>query len=135
MRVAESMALRATCKRAQHGCVITKDNQIVATGYNGSLPGEPHCVDVGCLMIDGHCKRTLHAEENAIIQAARMGVSLAGGWLYVTGEPCLDDAKRIIRAGITVVMIRGSHPYPDPHEEYKGDLYRHAKVSVYTMER
>ena len=109
MAVAESMALRATCTRAHHGAVIVRDNRILTSGYNGAPPGLPHCLDAGCLMEDKHCVRTLHAEENAIIQAANQGISLADATIYVTGPPCIHDVKRIIAAGIKHVRYWGGY--------------------------
>ncbi len=82
MSIAQSVSSRSTCKRASCGAVIVKSNRILATGYNGSLPGELHCCEVGCLMYNGHCERTVHAETNAVAQAARFGVSVDGATLY-----------------------------------------------------
>jgi dCMP deaminase len=136
--VARAMASRSTCKRAQHGCVIVRDNQILVTGYNGSIPGEPHCTEAGCLiefsgwkhdlpeadpMVHPHCKRTLHAEENAFMQAAKLGIPIEGAVLYITGQPCWDDMKRIVRAGISEVKVMGNHPYTDSMEAVKQGLY------------
>ncbi len=76
LSIAEKVASRSTCPRASVGAVIVRDNRILSTGYNGSLPSEPHCTEVGCLMINSHCERTIHAETNAVVQAARFGISL-----------------------------------------------------------
>ena len=105
-RFAEIARSRSTCLRAQHGAVIVRDNHIVATGYNGAPRGLAHCVDAGCTVsADGiRCERSLHAEENALIQAARDGLSTTGATIYVTGFPCEADARRIIQAGITRVV-------------------------------
>jgi dCMP deaminase len=83
--VCKLLAQRATCKRAKVGCVIERDGRILSTGYNGSPPGAPHCLDVGCEMDNGHCVRTIHAEANAIAFAARYGIRIEGATLYVTG--------------------------------------------------
>jgi len=80
--IAKEVASRATCPRAAVGAIIVKDNRILATGYNGAAPGEPHCTDEGCIMVDGHCQRAIHAETNAIAQAAKYGVSVEGATLY-----------------------------------------------------
>jgi len=80
--IAKQVASRATCPRASVGAVIVRDKRIIATGYNGAPAGEPHCLDVGCLMVDGHCQRAVHAETNAIAQAARFGVATDGATLY-----------------------------------------------------
>jgi len=77
-------AARSTCPRASVGCVLVKDNRVVSTGYNGSAPGMPHCTDVGCFTEHNHCIRTIHAEVNAIAQAARTGVTTEGATAYVT---------------------------------------------------
>ena len=82
LEIAKLVASRSTCPRASVGAVIVKNNRILSTGYNGAPPGEPHCVDVGCLMVNNHCERTVHAETNAVIQAARFGISVDGATLY-----------------------------------------------------
>ena len=113
MDITFQVAKRSTCDRARVGAVVVKDKRILTTGYNGSPAGLPHCDDVGHLMVGGHCVRTLHAEQNAIIQAALHGVSVAGGTIYVTHQPCLTCAKMIINAGIDRVVYAGV--YPDEH--------------------
>ncbi len=113
MGIALQVARRSTCDRARVGAIIVKDRRILTTGYNGSPAGLPHCDEIGHLMISGHCVRTLHAEQNAIIQAALHGVGVAGSTLYVTHQPCLTCAKMIINAGIRRVVFAGH--YPDQH--------------------
>ena len=104
--IAEVVSRRSTCPRARVGAVIvSEDNRILTTGYNGSSPGESHCDDVGCLIVDGHCQRTLHAEVNAIAFAARAGISLQGGRLYIWSsrsdlKPCRECDKVIKAAGL-----------------------------------
>src|SRR6185312_9890322 len=88
MQIARDVATRATCDRKHVGAVIVRDKCILATGYNGSIRGLPHCDEDGHLMEDGHCVRTIHAEANAIIQAARNGVRIEGATVYVTASPC-----------------------------------------------
>ncbi len=110
MQIAFTVAQRSTCDRAHVGAVLVRDRRILTTGYNGSPAGLPHCDDVGHLMIDGHCVRTLHAEQNAIIQAALHGVSIQGATAYVTHQPCLTCAKMIINAGIRQVIYAGDYP-------------------------
>jgi len=110
MGIAFEVAKRSTCPRAQVGAIIVRDKRILTTGYNGAPSGLPHCTEVGCLMVGGHCVRTLHAEQNAIIQAALHGVSIAGSTLYVTHQPCLTCAKMIINAGIKRVVYGGRYP-------------------------
>ena len=111
MNVAHEVAKRSTCERAQVGAVIVKDKRILTTGYNGSPRGLPHCTDVGCLMDNGHCVRTLHAEQNAIIVAALHGVITEGATIYITHQPCFLCAKMIINAGI--IQIVYDKDYPD----------------------
>lgn len=105
IRLAIQTATRATCDRLHAGVVFVKDKMILAGGYNGSPRGLPHCIDdnVGCLMIDGHCKRTVHSEANAIVQAARTGVNINGATAYVTHVPCYDCFKLLINAGIVKI--------------------------------
>ena len=102
--IAKAVAARATCPRAAVGVVIARDNRILTTGYNGSPTGVRHCVDAGCLMIEGHCGRATHAEANAIVQGALHGVSLRGATAYVTMEPCLGCTKLLISAGIARIV-------------------------------
>lgn len=110
MGIALQVAKRSTCDRAHVGAVIVRDRRILTTGYNGSPSGLPHCDDVGHLLVEGHCVRTIHAEQNAIVQAAYLGISVRGGTLYVTHQPCLTCAKLIINAGIRRVVYAGTYP-------------------------
>jgi dCMP deaminase len=104
MRIAMEVSTRATCDRKHVGAVIVRDRFILATGYNGSIPGLPHCDDVGHMMEDGHCVRTVHAEANAICQAARNGVRIEGATLYVTASPCFTCFKLVASAGIKAIV-------------------------------
>lgn len=113
LKIVEMVGSRGTCDRFRGGCVITRDKRIISTGYAGSPVGLPHCDEVGHEMHtvthdDGstsrHCIRTAHAEQNAICEAARMGISLAGGTLYCQMTPCYTCAKMIINAGIKKVI-------------------------------
>ena len=113
MQIAFTVAQRSTCDRAHVGCVLVRDRRILTTGYNGAPAGLPHCDDVGHLLIDGHCVRTLHAEQNALIQAALHGVGTEGATAYVTHQPCLTCAKMLINAGTRRVVYAGN--YPDQH--------------------
>jgi dCMP deaminase len=110
MDIAFRVARRSTCPRASVGAVIVRDKRILTTGYNGSPRGLPHCSEAGCLIINGHCVRTLHAEQNAIIQGALHGVDVSHSTLYVTHQPCLNCAKMIINAGIERVVYAGDYP-------------------------
>jgi len=109
MKIAEEVSTRATCDRLKVGAVIVKDNRILTTGYNGSLPGTPHCDEAGHLLKDGHCIRTIHAEANAVLQAARFGISLAGAVCYVTHKPCINCLKMLLGAGVATIIYREIH--------------------------
>lgn len=113
MEVANTIAKRATCNRGRSGCVIARDKQLLVTGYVGSPTGFPHCDEVGHQMkkmlhedgsVTEHCVRTVHAEQNAICQAARLGVSIQGATLYCRMTPCRVCAMLIINCGITRVV-------------------------------
>jgi dCMP deaminase len=104
MQIATLTAARSTCPRASVGCVLCIANRIVSTGYNGAIAGTAHCTDVGCNMHDGHCLRTVHAEANAIADAARRGVAVAGATAYVTHLPCINCAKLLVSAGVQRIV-------------------------------
>lgn len=106
MELAEHVATRATCPRASVGCVLVQDNRVIATGYNGAAPRRSHCTDVGCDMHEGHCIRAIHAEINAIGQAAQYGISTEGAVAYVTHTPCVHCQQALIAAGIRQVVMR-----------------------------
>lgn len=119
------MALRSTCLRLQVGCVIVRDKRMIASGYNGSITGDVHCTDVGCKVVDGHCVRAIHAEQNALMQCARFGISTVGADIYVTHLPCLQCTKSIIQAGITRVFFE---------ESYRPDVYAAALLALAGVE-
>ena len=100
MNIARQAATRATCDRKHVGAVIVRDRTILSTGYNGSVRGMPHCDDVGHVIENGHCVATLHAEANAILQAAKNGVTIDGAEIYTTASPCWSCFKMIANAGI-----------------------------------
>ena len=144
MSMAHVAALRSTCDRGPElkldpgrhgvGCVITKDNRIVSTGYNGSCPKHPHCSTHGHLMADDHCVRTIHSELNAILYAAKHGISLDGSTIYTTASPCYDCAKAIISVGIKRVV------YNKPYESRYGlsstvtDLLTVSGIQIYRFD-
>lgn len=125
----DTVATRATCDRGRSGCIIVKDKRIICTGYVGSPSGLPHCDEVGHLMKqviddDGttrqHCMRTIHAEQNAICQAARHGISLEGSTLYCKMEPCRVCAMLIISCGIKTVIAKNQyHAAQETREMFK----------------
>lgn len=98
---------RGTCDRLRTACIIVKNNRLVGAGYNGSPRGTPHCDDVGHLMIENHCERTLHGEENAIINTQR--ADLEGATAYVIATPCIRCAKMLINAGVKEVNYLGEY--------------------------
>ena len=112
LQIAKVIASRSTCPRASVGAVIVKDNRIIATGYNGSLPGEPHCTEVGCLIVNGHCERVIHAEMNAVAQAAKMGAPVDGATLYYydslmrSAGSCSKCSQVMAAAGIKRLVSR-----------------------------
>lgn len=114
MNIATLTAKRSTCKRKSVGAVLVKDNNIIATGYNGSLSGAPHCIDTDCIMQDGHCIATIHAEVNAVLAAAKNGVSTVGSVIYCNVEPCINCYKIIHQAGITKIYYKESYGKSDP---------------------
>lgn len=118
MKIAETVSLRSTCLRHQFGCVITKDDQIISTGYNGAVRGAKHCIESGCvrnkLNIPSGSRMEIcdgvHAEQNALLQAGR---DKEGGTLYVNGTPCKTCSKMIINSRIKRVVIPINDNYPD----------------------
>jgi len=112
MEIARQVATRATCDRKHVGALLVRDRIILSTGYNGSIRGMPHCDEVGHLMENGHCVATVHAEANAVLQAARTGVRIEGSSLYTTASPCWPCFKLVANAGI-VRIVYGEF-YRDP---------------------
>lgn len=100
MNIAIQASTRSTCSRKHVGAVIVRDKTILSTGYNGSIRGMPHCDDVGHMMENDHCIATVHAEANAIIQAAKNGTAINGADIYVTASPCWNCFKLIANSGI-----------------------------------
>ncbi len=120
MEIACLVARRSTCLRRRVGAVLVKDKNILATGYNGTPSGIRHCDETGCLREQQQVPsgqrhelcRGLHAEQNAIIQAAKHGINISGSTLYCTNSPCVICSKMIINAGIRKIFYRQG--YPDP---------------------
>ena len=104
LKIAYAVAERSTCDRANVGCVLVRDKRILTAGFNGSPSGQAHCDEAGHLLDNGHCVRTIHAETNAIIQAALHGVSTRNCNCYVTHFPCINCTKVLINAGITRIV-------------------------------
>ncbi len=113
MTLAQHASTRATCDRLHVGCVLVHDRDVIATGYNGSVSGMPHCDDVGHDLQDGHCVATVHAEMNALCMAARRGHATQGSTCYVTHLPCWLCFKLLVQAGVVRVVYREAYR-PDP---------------------
>lgn len=118
MEITKLVAKRSTCLRRQVGAILVKDRRILTTGYNGSPQGLAHCSEVGCLREKlnvpsgerNELCRGIHAEQNALVQAALHGVVVQGAVLYVTHQPCVVCAKMLINAGITEIVTLGDYP-------------------------
>jgi dCMP deaminase len=114
MNIAKQVATRSTCDRKYVGAVIVRDKTILSTGYNGSIRGMPHCDEVGHMMENNHCVATIHAEANAILQAAKNGVCIDGAEIYITASPCWNCFKMMANAGIKKI--------------YYGEFYRDERI-------
>lgn len=135
MEVMNSIAKRATCGRGRSGCVIAKNNRLLVSGYVGSPVGLPHCDDIGHQMkkvihedssVSEHCVRTVHAEQNAICQAAKLGVALEGGTLYCRMTPCRVCAMLIINCGIKRVVAERKYHSGEESEQ----LFKDAGIQI-----
>ena len=120
MKIADQVATRSTCDRRHVGAVIVRDKTILSTGYNGSLRGAPHCDEVGHDLDHDHCVRTVHAEANAVAQAAKHGVRIDESDIYVTSSPCLTCFKLVANAGIRSV--------------YYQEFYRDERITAYAKQ-
>jgi dCMP deaminase len=134
MTITRQVAERSTCTRAKVGAVIVRDKNILATGYNGAPAGLPHCTDVGCLVytsrtpsgeLEENCFRTIHAEINAIAQAAKNGAGIRDADIYITHTPCIHCLKVLINTGIRRVYYE--HEYKRPTLD---DILKHATVTL-----
>jgi len=128
LKLAMLASERSTCPRMHCGCVLVKDRFVLATGYNGSLPHQPHCNEVGCLIVDNHCVRTNHAEINALVQAAVHGVSIKGATAYITNMSCTTCSKALIAAGIKRVVV-----FTDFHDTLATKFYEDSKIEIVKM--
>lgn len=138
LELARLVSSRSTCVRRKVGAVLIKDKRIVATGYNGAPRGLPHCLELGCLREESRVPsgqrhelcRAVHAEANALIQAALHGVSTAGTTLYCVTAPCAICAKMMINAGVARIVYEGSYP-----DDLGLEMLRCAGVGVERIER
>lgn len=135
MEIADTVAKRATCDRGRSGCVIARNKQILVTGYVGSPLGLPHCDEAGHLFkkminedgkISNHCVRTVHAEQNAICQAAKVGIPLEGSTLYCRMTPCRTCAMMIINCGIVRIVCERKY-HAGAESEY---LFSQANITI-----
>ena len=120
MNIARQVATRSTCDRKQVGAVIVRDRTILSTGYNGSIRGSVHCDDAGHLLENGHCVRTVHAEANAIAQAARNGVRIDDSEIYITASPCWSCFRLLANSGVRRI--------------YYGEFYRDTRIHDFAEE-
>ena len=138
MEIAHLVKKRATCIRRQVGAVLVKDKNILATGYNGAPAGMPHCTDVGCLVYESktpngdteqNCFRTIHAEMNAIAQAAKNGSTIKDGAIYITHTPCIHCLKVLVNTGIKEIF------YLKPYKLHTlEELLRYTQVHLYAVQ-
>lgn len=134
MTITRQVAERSTCNRAKVGAVIVRDKNILATGYNGAPAGMPHCIDVGCLIYQSktpngeteeNCFRTIHAEMNAIAQAAKNGATIKDASIYITHTPCIHCLKVLVNTGIKSIY------YEKPYKLHTLDeLLRYTHVQL-----
>lgn len=134
MTITRQVAERSTCTRAKVGAVIVRDRSILATGYNGSPAGMPHCTEVGCLIyesrtptgdLEQNCFRTIHAEINAIAQAAKNGASIRDASIYITHTPCIHCLKVLVNTGIRAIF------YEKPYKlDTVADIIAHTGVKL-----
>lgn len=149
VEIMHAVAKRATCDRGRSGCVIARDKQVLVTGYVGAPRGAPHCDEVGHQLkkvthedgtISEHCMRTAHAEQNAIVQAARLGISIDRGTLYCSMTPCATCAKMIVNAGIVRVVCEKKYHAGAESEKLFSDagidlIYLSDETMVYPLKK
>jgi len=114
MNIAKEVATRSTCDRKHVGALIVRDKTLLSTGYNGSIRGMPHCTEAGHMMENDHCVATIHAESNAVLQAAKNGVMIDKAEVYITASPCWPCFKMLANTGIKKI--------------YYGEFYRDEKI-------
>lgn len=130
LQLAAMAAARSTCDRANVGAVLVRDRRILATGYNGSPSGMAHCDEAGHWMVDGHCVRTIHAEQNAILQCAITGVSTVGATLYCTHNPCRHCAKLLVQAGVIRIVYAADYA-----DEVRDEFLQETGIETEVIER
>lgn len=136
IEIAKVVAKRATCPRLKVGAVLVRDKMLLSTGYNGAPRGLPHCTDEGCKLYKGHCVRTVHAESNAVAQAAFNGTKTYDSTLYVTHLSCHICLKLLINAGVKRIVYVGKYEVKgDKHEEANAITQEFIKDSNLVVER
>lgn len=120
MEIAQQISKRSTCDRKHVGAVIVRDKVILSTGYNGSIRGIKHCDEIGHLIENGHCVRTVHAEVNAVAQAAMNGTNISNSSIYLTASPCWFCFKILVNSGIKKI--------------YFGEFYKDDKIFTFAQE-
>lgn len=130
MAQAVLLALRSTCSRLEVGALLVKDKRVIAGGYNGSVSGDVHCIDEGCYVVDNHCLRTIHAEMNALLQCAKLGISTDQAEVYVTHFPCLHCTKALLQAGIRKIYYLNDYR----NDPYALDLIQQVGATAQKVE-
>lgn len=126
MNIARAVSTRSTCSRRAVGAIVVKDKRILATGYNGAPAGLRHCDhSQGGDLRDGHCARSTHAEQNALVQAAKYGTPIDGATVYCTAQPCLTCAKLLVNAGVRRVVFEGEYP-----DDLAVAIFREASIEL-----
>lgn len=129
LKIADVVSLRGTCPRKQVGAVLVCEGMILSTGYNGAPRGLEHCTGEGCRIHAGHCVRTVHAEVNAVVQAAYHGIAIANSTMYTQYLPCEHCAKVLVNAGIKRIVYRGY--YENADNEYTKNILRQVGVEIH----
>lgn len=131
MNMANLVSMRSTCPRASVGCVITLDNKVMATGYNGAPSGTEHC---GCEMVDNHCKRAIHAEANAVINLNNIQQKSGSIWtIYSTHEPCWECTKLLYTKGIKHIWFK-EYYLSNQYLGLRDKIFKDLKVSTWLLD-
>lgn len=130
LALARNASTRATCDRKHVGAVLVRDHRLLASGYNGSIAGAPHCDEVGHLLVDNHCVRTVHAEANAVTQAAKHGVNIDGSTCYTTASPCWPCFKLLANAGVKKIVYAEEYRMTDEVKSHVKSVYWDGTIGV-----
>jgi len=132
MRIAEIVKLQSSCLRRQVGSIFVLNGRMVSTGYNAAPSGIKHCDEIGCLMQDGHCRRALHSENNAILNATLHGQTLVDSILYVTTFPCLQCLSMLRNAKVSTIVYKEDYPYSEIEKILFNELKNHFNWRKFT---